>query len=573
MAALQLILAALITFQDPFGVVSGEIHNQDGTVAVGVLVAAMRHPDPRNPRDTALIRLTETDSRGRYTLDRIPPGRYDIVAGPRYAPTYYPGTPLASRSSTLTVVSGARLNSMNFRMKELRIAGRVAEAGTHLPAVGAWVTLRGGEPQGVVREALVKADGSFEFLSLAPGQYELEARYDEFLPRRQTLQLEDESHDDVRLDFGVGRFRGRLVTRDGSPLHGLTSPGAIALSQGADGETLRSVVPIRNDGAFDVRVDSGEYRVSLHSLLNDYSVREIRRGEADLLRQPLRLEAGADIEVRIVLEGRPQSGEVPVGGTVRNAADNGPSTAEKVTLCCAPGPVRRLSAVILDDGSFHFRGVPPGTYTAGMEGATDFWPVVQLVNVGDKPIEDVRLISDPYVLSISGKIEAENGGNLSSARMSLEFRGREDITVPTERGGVFSATLPEAEYRPCVFSSRNDYYVKSIMAGSRNLLREPLKIDGHAHPPIAITLAFRSPEPEGVTVNGRTTLAGAASIVLEMQTETVKAAVEPAGDFSLSHVLPGCYTVSILGSATPPAVFRAFVGDEDIEDLVLEPLP
>src|SRR5438876_469204 len=75
------------------GVITGIVHQADGSPAAGVRVAAT--PASETPADAqnggALIALAQTDETGRYRLESVPPGRYYVVAGRVNAPTFYPG--------------------------------------------------------------------------------------------------------------------------------------------------------------------------------------------------------------------------------------------------------------------------------------------------------------------------------------------------------------------------------------------------------------------------------------------------------------------------------------------------
>src|SRR5262245_51172274 len=102
MSAMRSLLIALLAVvvctpgvlvaQAQTGVVTGQIRNPDGSPAAGIRVAVTEARDSNNTTAApVLVSITQTDASGRYRLDRVPSGRYYIVAGLVEFPTYYPG--------------------------------------------------------------------------------------------------------------------------------------------------------------------------------------------------------------------------------------------------------------------------------------------------------------------------------------------------------------------------------------------------------------------------------------------------------------------------------------------------
>jgi hypothetical protein len=57
-----------------------------------------------------------TDGAGQYRIDRLPPGRYRIRAGPREAPTYFPGVRSAEDADIVPVTSNATYAGRDFTL-------------------------------------------------------------------------------------------------------------------------------------------------------------------------------------------------------------------------------------------------------------------------------------------------------------------------------------------------------------------------------------------------------------------------------------------------------------------------
>jgi hypothetical protein len=111
----------LILFQAAqTGSISGVLTTSAGKPAVGVRVSALMRPDA--PTDalnsSAMASITQTDEKGAYRLENVPPGRYYIVAGRLDVPTYYPGTLDMSAGRDIQVSPGASIAGMNFVLKD-----------------------------------------------------------------------------------------------------------------------------------------------------------------------------------------------------------------------------------------------------------------------------------------------------------------------------------------------------------------------------------------------------------------------------------------------------------------------
>ena len=158
------------------GTVSGEIRTREGQPAVGVRVSAMAVPEAGVPANsgTALVSIGMTDNQGRYRLENVLPGRYYITAGFVDLPTYYPGVPAVSGATVVNVLSGTPVTGINFAVANsvgVTVSGRVRSSTGTLGVGGQPVALIGGTPP--VQQTTTAADGSFQFLRVRPGSYQL----------------------------------------------------------------------------------------------------------------------------------------------------------------------------------------------------------------------------------------------------------------------------------------------------------------------------------------------------------------------------------------------------------------
>jgi len=162
--------------QISMGTVSGEIRTREGQPAVGVRVSAMAVPEAGVPANsgTALVSIGMTDNQGRYRLENVLPGRYYITAGFVDAPTYYPGVPAVSGATVVSVLSSTPVTGINFAVANsvgVTVSGRVRSSTGTSGVGGQPVALVGGAPP--IQQTTTAADGSFQFLRVRPGRYQL----------------------------------------------------------------------------------------------------------------------------------------------------------------------------------------------------------------------------------------------------------------------------------------------------------------------------------------------------------------------------------------------------------------
>jgi hypothetical protein len=368
------------------GVVTGQLRNPGGAPAIGVRVAAMAVPDANAQGGSALVSLAETDGTGRYRLENVPPGRYYIQAGFIDSPSYYPGVSAVGNATSVLVTAGATVEGMDFIMSRpagVRVSGRVPLTINPKPVS---IRLLGGgmaSMGGILgpNTATIGADGTFEFLRVAPGTYTLMvAPATAALPNVQIVVSDQDvsvglpAGPGVRVSgtLGLGPRSPRLPnqrviltgstawaqveaainasgdfefpsvpsgtysirTLPGSPLEisrltvadreirGLAVPasvdlgGRVVLEDGSDVPSSQTALMIeakrlngpllataaRRDGAFELTLSEGEYRISMGKLPPGLSVKSMSYGTTDLLAGPLKLDgASAPAEIRLVL--------------------------------------------------------------------------------------------------------------------------------------------------------------------------------------------------------------------------------------------------------------------------------
>ncbi|HEX6163242.1 MAG TPA: carboxypeptidase-like regulatory domain-containing protein [Vicinamibacterales bacterium] len=186
-------------------VIAGRIVDDGGEPVSGTNVSAMRYAFVSGTR-----RLVpggseggqdRTDDQGYFRLYGLPPGDYYVSATATnnnnfmapgmnntelegYAPTYYPGTPNMGEASRISLRAGQEMTGANFALiiaRMARIRGRALDSRGE-PVVGGMLMLAPADPMmgmnyGMnMSNAMVAADGTFQFANIAPGRYNLNVR-------------------------------------------------------------------------------------------------------------------------------------------------------------------------------------------------------------------------------------------------------------------------------------------------------------------------------------------------------------------------------------------------------------
>jgi hypothetical protein len=185
------------------GVIGGRIVDEFGEPVANASVMAMRYgyaAGTRRLMPAAGANTSDTtDDQGRYRLFGLPPGDYYVSATLRaggreimdssgersgYAPTYYPGTPNMAEAARVRLGVSQESTEVSFGLiatKLVTVSGHVLNSEGQ-PAAGGVVTLT--SPGTTGRGAMfqmggggrIDQTGSFRLPSVAPGNYELQAR-------------------------------------------------------------------------------------------------------------------------------------------------------------------------------------------------------------------------------------------------------------------------------------------------------------------------------------------------------------------------------------------------------------
>ena len=270
------------------GVIAGRVLDEFGEAAAGVEIEVLR----REPGEQAdAVRTTSsaftpvTDDTGAFRVWGLAPGDYVVGARPNrftadvagddtrragYATTYYPGTASLAGARTIRVAAGRDTGGVGFAMVSVplaRVTGTVqlpAEVSGRLVNLGVGLVAPQRLDGYVTRGARARDDGAFELSRLAPGTYQITARYfgqggGEYYGTTQ-IEVNGQDLEGVVVPMRSGALvRGRVVNEQGEPVG---VPVMVTLNAAVSGEAP-SPAPARtySDGSFRLEGVFGRQRV------------------------------------------------------------------------------------------------------------------------------------------------------------------------------------------------------------------------------------------------------------------------------------------------------------------------
>jgi hypothetical protein len=412
----------------PHATLSGRVLDEDGEPYPSAMVSAMTYDFSSGRRRLAPKDVVQTNSKGEFSLGKIPPGHYYLCAdvmrmefGTKPAPppadgspetayvgTYLPNSTDVALAQKIDVAAGAELSGFNISLqkaKVVRVSGKLTEAGGE-PIKTAQIMLMGGGGRiGAMRMSMVNdPEGKFELTNLQPGAYSaITVQMQGSSPKMsmQTLVVPDHNVENVVL--GARReaaIQGTVVV-DGDAKVALEAfPISLMPSEGL------AVMPVSGkadkNGGFTLEgVTPAAYDLSLPLSPAGTYVRSVMFNGREALGQTLDCSAITTGTLRIVLGSD--------GGKVDARVSRDDKPAPNATVVLVPADPSRRFPLTVRRGSSDAAGhialsdVPPGDYLAFAweeveDGAwfdADFVKAAQSqavkVQVGPKANEEIQL--------------------------------------------------------------------------------------------------------------------------------------------------------------------------------------
>jgi hypothetical protein len=230
-----------------------------------------------------------------------------------------------------------------------------------------------------------------------------------------------------------------------------------------------------------------------------------------------------------------------------------------------------LEAPVNPDGAFEFNRVPPGQYTLRLatNGLSASMPLVV-----DGRLTGIEF--RPSSVFVNGNVVMEDGSDAATA--SVTFRDiKQNRLLEVAARKTFALLVPEGEFRVAAKRLPTGYEVKSLTAGSVDLLSNSLKLSSN-EPVVAIAMTLK-PAPTvsftGRAVSARGVLQPVRSIRMEAgeSTEPTQGTVQPDGSFAFDRISPGEYTAAVLVAGSQESRVKVVVppeGRRDAEILIPE---
>jgi uncharacterized protein (DUF2141 family) len=448
-------------------VITGMLLDESGQPSVNTSVYAMRNTMQNGERRFLTFGTTgTTDDRGIYRVYGLPPGDYIVgaagragaaalqgaelrlttdldvhhatTAGPlapappergvAFSSTYFPGTPISTQASVVTLRAGEERDGIDFALQLMptaRIEGTVSLPDGGPPSSAQLTLLASGQTAfpGIIfdgmRTTRVAGDGTFSISGVAPGHYTLLARATtpQILWAVADLSVDGERITGLSLSLQPGmtvagqvRFDGTLIARPADPssirvmLQPVQSQGSVTMSPNGVSPDV--------SGRFTIAgVTPGRYRLTASApgagRPGGWMLRSAIVNGQDTLDVPLVLQPNQSIADAVVtFSDRPSQ----LTGALQNAAGG---AAPEYTVILFPADqslwmpqARRIQGVRPSaDGAYAFRNLAPGTYLVAaaddVESGEWFDPAVLqrltptairiTIAEGEQKIQDIRV--------------------------------------------------------------------------------------------------------------------------------------------------------------------------------------
>jgi hypothetical protein len=448
------------------GIVTGRVTYQDGDPAVNAQVVIMRKKGNRMSRfltgfSPYSMMSLKTDDRGVYRIAGLPPGEYILGAseantredvreeyaavfgGSNFGVSYYQNETSLQQATPVKLEAGQEAGDINITIIDratYTISGTVVSRPGRKP-VSARLTLQTKSEASTLPFAdlgpSVSTDiqGGWEFANIPEGTYVIKVEpatnadeeMDEaqattnttqvrtaattpsvpkrpsLVPRQQEVTVSGGDLTGVVIEVSEGgRIRGTVLVEGGDKQ---LQQGFNAVLTPRDGSAPLDRFVYPQTGTFLIdKIPTGEFYLSIQQLSDKFYVKSITAGGTDLMREPVRVAAGASIDnVRIVIG----ADVATLQGRVTSSSEAKPVRGA-VVLLVPSDPARwrssgsYLPGVTESDGTFKITSAP-GSY------------LLLLLAEG----ENLREVNEAFIRARAGSAKA----------VTLQPNGRETIEL------------------------------------------------------------------------------------------------------------------------------------------------
>jgi hypothetical protein len=514
------------------------------------------------------FRMSVPEGTYKLELDGLPPGY--ALTGVTVADTTASGSLVVMRGMSPVVI--AVQGTTNAWRK---VAGRV------LDSLGAGNTSEesielSDQEQRLWLQATIGPDGAFEFSKVLPGLYTVHLEGSGLYPRLRGLEevtgrgpvVRVESKDvlDLRIERSAAdapdtvTIPGRVVADDGGPVPGLSF---LQNGRGVSGTTYP-------DGRLQLSLEPGEQQISLSQVPDGFTLRSLRYGSVDLLRNRANIVRGRLESLEVVLSPRTPRALRPVRGRIVGQERLG---LPAFVLALSSGE-RIHTTTAKADGSFELANVLPGTYGLFARMPGDTWWIGRSVYLGEVVVADSDVSGVTMVVPTPVTVVFRGGPGVDVARLEpyvvRAMSSGSSIGGSEETGALFVADGDR------VMPGRlpPGYRMEALSFGDIDLLREPIRLGVQPVPEILATIGTTPPDPDVKTfsVSGRVTGApGGGTSALRVRLSVpgepaLRSPVAADGSFRFDGISGGICEVQVVGSASRS---RVVVSTSDVTGVVL----
>jgi Carboxypeptidase regulatory-like domain len=408
----------------PTGVISGRVFSPEGERQGDVTVRALRATYRDGRRSMSIVKEVQTNDLGEYRLAGLTPGRYfvsvsspppariegerffqptaarsdgtpagtastslqnainsgrvdpSVIAGELYPEVYFPGTLDPSAAASVNLRAGETSSGIDLsitRVSQVYIRGRIVnDTGLNGAVRSIGLSTRGTQSRFGGRTTNVSNNGSFEFTSLIPGSYILNAFMENpasLLSSAAEVTTGNSGIENVQLILhkpltlsGRVKIEGRLQS-DNDP-----SVSRLRLTLNSQFNPGGLIADVKPDGTFAFTGTSGlvpneSYQLRFIELIpqKNYYLKTAQLGPMDVLSSSLQLDRETNAQLEVVLS----SNSATLDCTV---IDEHEHEAAKTLVVLVPDPAHRQSSDFYKTGTtdgqgrVRIEGITPGDY-------------------------------------------------------------------------------------------------------------------------------------------------------------------------------------------------------------------
>ena len=420
------------------------------------------------------------------------------------------------------------------------VEGTVVNALTNEPLRKAHVLLEGEKTRYAVTSG---NEGRFRFEGLEPGDYNPEAQRTGFLDSNDEPEIglaAGEHLKDVVIKMTPqGLIAGHVMDEDGDPVPGLIVKAARTIHVNGQPIVLGTEQAFTDrEGYFLIaELEAGRYYLSVEP---DRHEREVwQPGHPGTEEQFVPTD---DLVPRDIASGAAlRNVEIHIRRAavfrIRGRVANPPKDPVGIRLVQTDGDLRPNDPQAnLQDGTFEFAGIPPGSFVLNFEQGNSFCRIP--VTIADHDIDGIVAELAPASARIEGTIKIDGGGHFTGPPTVLlaGYMGGNPAVIKED--GTFEFTNLAPRRYTLVSVPPKDFYRKSIQFNHQPLTDGTIDLRSGASSTLDIVVA-----PNAATINATVPNGKNIRVTLWSDTTLNNSTTDDSGAISFANLAPGEYRI------------------------------